>query len=117
MLPTGELTRLRNDLAGYTLPDTCVILTGTATADGFGGQSVTWGTTTTGVACRVDHRQTREAMAGGGFQTFTQTTMTVPQATAITTANRVEWSANTYNVTSVSEGSLLGIKRLIVEKI
>ena len=116
MLPSIELARLRTDLE-QTLPDQCNILTFSRTSDGMGGWSETWGTTYSAVPCRLDFIGGREAVQSGALIPYTRAIVTLPQATVITTQNRIEHGGNTYNIQTVNLGSWLGVKRASVEKI
>lgn len=115
-ISAAELAQMReaiNDL----LPDTCNILSGTASPDGFGGMTTTWGTASAAVACRMDHKTGREQLTGGAVQTYQGNMLTVPYDTTITTANRVEYNSATYAVVAVSEGSWIACKRVTVERL
>lgn len=100
MLSNAELVSMRADIADL-LPDTCSILSLTTTPDGQGGVTETWGTATASVSCRLDAYRGKEALAGGAIQPFNTYVLTVPYDTTITTANKIEHSSTTYNVTSV----------------
>lgn len=116
MLPSDELTRLQADLL-VTLPDTCALLSATTAPDGYGGVTETWGTVSANVACRLDAYRGKEAIAGAALNPYQTFVVTLPADTAITPAHRVLHGGTTYNVVSVSDGSLLGCKRAIVEKV
>ncbi len=117
-LTTAEITQMRADLQDVALPDTCIILTGTAVSDGQGGETRTWGTTTTGVKCRVDHLTGMEAVFGGALKPFAGYNLTVPYNTALTQANRVEHGGVTYNVSEVdTDKSWALFKRAKLEKV
>ena len=100
-LTAAEIASMRADLQDVALPDTCIILTGTATSDGQGGMSIAWGTTTTGVKCRVDHLTGMEAVFGGALKPFAGYNLTVAYNTVLTAANRVEHGGVTYSVIEV----------------
>ncbi len=110
MLPTAELTQLREDLEGC-LPDTCNILSLTRASDSQGGWTETWGTASTAVACRLDFIGGAEAITGGALIPYTRAIVTMPQATTITAQNRIEHNSVTYTVQAVNLGSWLGVKR------
>ena len=101
-LTAAELTSMRADVATL-MPDTCNIMSLSSVADGYGGQTETWGTATAGVACRVDPYRGSEALAGGAIQPFNTYVLTVPYTTTITTAQRVQHGSETYNNTSVDQ--------------
>ena len=115
-LSSNELAQMRDDVE-LLLPDTCTILTATFTTDAYGGFIETWGTTYSGVKCRMDHKTGREQLSGGAVETYQGNMLTVPYATTITTANRVIYGGSTYNIMSVSEGSWLACKRVVVERV
>jgi len=102
-IPTSEITQLRTDLEAIALPDTVNILTGTLTADGAGGQTMTWGTTGTSIACRMDFTGGIEVLAAGALSPYSTWKLTLPNSATITTSNRVEHSGHTYNVITVDE--------------
>jgi len=112
MLPQGELDRLREDIENMTLVDTCDIYSVTRAADGYGGITETWAALYSGVKCRMDQTNGREQLAGGAWQWFS-----LPATTTITTAHRIYYGGVMYAVMSVNEGSKLGVKRVIVERI
>ncbi len=103
-LTSAELAQMRTDLEDVMLPDTCTILSGTQTVDGQGGGTLTWGTTTTGVKCRVDFLSGDEAVFGGQLKPFVGFNLTVPHNTTLTTANRVIHGTITYNVSEIDTG-------------
>ena len=115
LLPEAEIARLRTDIENLTLPDTCTILTGTLTVDGMGGNTTAWGTTSTGVACRLDAHKGYENLGGAAIRPYQSFTLTVPQSTTLTTEQRIIHNSVTYNVTSVNAGSWLTCKRAILE--
>ena len=116
-LTSGELARLRSDMED-TLPDTMNVLIVTNTSDNAGGFTETWGTLTTGVACRLDPIRPRgEQLAAGVIADYTSWMLTYPYDTTLTTAYRVEISGVSYNVISVNGGSWLAEGRAVVEKI
>lgn len=115
-MEAGELARLRTDVLAL-LPETCDVLSVSRAADGFGGMTETWGTSSAAVACRMDHRSGQMAVAGNALQAFTGDVLTLPYNTTISTGNRVKYSGGTYNVESVNEGSDLVVKRAMVQKV
>jgi head-tail adaptor len=116
-MDNAELQRIRADIVDITLPDTCTILSKTDTADGMGGMTSAWGTAAVNVKCRMDARGGRETLAGAAIQPYQQFVLTVPQATVITTANRVLYASEQYNILNVSAGSWIACKRAIVERV
>lgn len=101
------------------LPDTCSILVKSVVSDGMGGQTTTWGTLSSGVACRVDIYQGREQVAGAGIQAFVRTILSLPYDTTITEAHRVLHGGVTYAVVAPpnSDASWLAVKRVELEKV
>jgi hypothetical protein len=102
MLPTAELTDIRNELESC-LPDSGTILALTRTSDGQGGWSESWGGTV--------------SVTGAALTPYSKAIVTLPQATVITEQNRFVHSSGTYTVQAVNMGSWLGVKRATVEKI
>lgn len=106
MMPdAAELARMRADMQAATLPSTCNILSLTRTPDGEGGWTETWGTVTANVACRLDLVITRgvgfigsEQLQGAALKPYTSWVLSAPHGTALTDANRVEVSGDTFNV-------------------
>ena len=115
-MDANELARLREDLA-ETLPDTCDILSVSRAADGFGGMVETWTTASAAIPCRMDAKTGKEVIQGGAVETYQGNMLTLPYSANITTANRVSYGGNTYNVLAVNEGSWLGVKRVTVTRI
>jgi SPP1 family predicted phage head-tail adaptor len=116
MLSDAELTAIRADVERM-LPDTCAILAGTQSPDGYGGITTTWGTVTT-CACRIDPLTGREALAGGAVQPYHAYIVTLPYGTTVTEGNRVEIGGTRYTIKSVDAGkSWAASVRLVVEKL
>lgn len=114
MLSSTELAGMR-EAANLTLPDPCYVLSGTATPDAMGGETVSWGTSATTV-CRLDMKRGVMQLAGGGVQPFTEYIMTLPYDTTISEANRISHGGITYTVTSVNADiSWPVVKRVVVE--
>lgn len=115
MLTTAELAFMRESI-GELLPDTCYILSETSTPNGQGGITQTWATAGTS-DCRVDVKQVREQLTGGGVQYYTQTMLSLPYNTTITAANRVSHGGNTYAVVTPpnSDQSWMAVKRVVLE--
>jgi len=116
MLPDAELTRIREDLE-TCLPDTCNILSLTRTSDSQGGWSEVWGTAGTSIACRLDFIGGQENVTAGALMPYTTAIVTLPQATVISSQNKLEHGGNTYTVQAVNLGSWLGVKRASVSKV
>ena len=115
-LSSSDLSYMR-DAVELLLPDTCYILTFSGTADGSGGQSDSWGTATSTTACRLDTMTGNYKDMDGAVQTYNKLILSTPYDTTITEANRVYYGSNTYQVTSVNDGSWLATKRVEVQKV
>lgn len=115
-LSSSELASMRADLE-LLMPDTCNVITPTYTPDGYGGVTITLGTTAASVACRMDHKVGREKLTGGAIVEYQGNMLTLPYDTVVTTADRVEYGGAVYSVLSVSEGSWKACLRVTVEKI
>lgn len=120
MLSTSDLSYMR-DVIGDLLPDTCNILSVTETADGMGGVTPTWGTTSAGVACRLDiivSRSDEEQIAGASLRAFQETVLSVPYSTSISTTNRIEHGGYTYDVKATNtDQSWIAVKRATLERV
>jgi head-tail adaptor len=102
MLTAADLATMRDDIA-QLLPDTCDILYAISTGDGQGNETVTWGTATANVACRVDnYRRGDERVIAKALQPFQQATISLPYSTVITPANRIQVGAYVFTVQSVN---------------
>ena len=113
-LSNNDLDYMRDSIE-QLLPDTCHIMSNSGTADGMGGYTDSWGTATASVACRLDTQNGNYKDANGGIISYQKLVFTLPQATAITSGNRIVYNATTYNVSSVNVGSWLACKRAEVE--
>ncbi len=115
-LTANELAAMRDTIA-QLLPDTCYILSGTATSDGAGELTYTWGTTST-ASCRIDPVKSREQISGEGLQLYNLFTLTVPYDTTVSANNHIQIGAVEYAVVSVIDGNSWALdKRLQVEKL
>lgn len=117
MVDTSMLAAMRSAIAEL-LPDTCNILSLTSTPDGAGGQSESWGTSTT-ASCRLDVKEMRDTVSGGAVQSFVKTMLSVPYDTSITELNRVEHGGITYAVVAPpnSDQSWIAVKRVELERV
>jgi head-tail adaptor len=115
-LTAAELSEIRsaiNDL----MPDTCNLLTNSATADGYGGITSTWGTAVASVPCRLDGIKGNEQLAGGAIMPFHTYVMTFPSTAVVTEANRIQHGGYTYQVRSVDlDKSWIASVRAYVER-
>jgi head-tail adaptor len=113
-----EIAQIRTDIESALLPDTCTIQERTLVSDGQGGNVKTWATVDGlgSVACRLDMKTGKETLASGAVREFSTWKLTLPQATVITTANRVVSGSQTFNVQAVSTGqSWEATKRVSLE--
>jgi hypothetical protein len=117
MLSADELARIRSDLAGL-LPDTCNLLAGTAAPDGFGGQTITWGTASASVACRKDYERGAKILSGEAQQIFTGWMFSLPYNTTVTETTRIEHGGKTYTIKGQDSGkSWNAVLRVAAEEI
>ena len=103
-LSNSEISAMRSTIETEALPDTCNILSVTQTSDGQGGFTESWGTATTGVACRLDNTSSRELLSGEQIEHFTGWMLTLPHDTSIAAGNRVEIGSDQYNVVGFDDG-------------
>ncbi|MBU2038344.1 MAG: head-tail adaptor protein [Gammaproteobacteria bacterium] len=99
-LTDWELTGMRSAI-NELLPGTCVILTGTLTANGAGEFTTAWGTTST-IACRLDPIKGYEQQSGGAISAYQRYRLTLPWDAALTSGARVRISGVDYNVLGVT---------------
>lgn len=104
ILSADDVKFMRSWVENNLMPDTCTILSRTLSNDGMGGGTVTWGTATAGVVCRLDRvNQPTPAVAGAALQSFQSWVMTMPYDETITTQNRILHDGHTYNVTGIDD--------------
>lgn len=116
-IDTAMLTAMRSAI-GELLPDTCNVLSVTNTPDGMGGNTQSWGTAGTAIACRLDMQTGMETDVGGAIQPFTRFILSVPYDTTVANANRIEHNSVTYSVISVNTNqSWIAVKRVELEKL
>ena len=115
-LSSSDLEYMRSSIE-LLFPDTCNVLSNSGTADAMGGKTDAWGTALTSVSCRLDTISGNAISANGGLVSFQKLVFSMPHDTAVTTANRIVHSSNTYNVIAVNIGSWLACKRAEVELI
>ena len=117
LLPTSDLTAMRAEQT-KALPSTCTIVRRSVAADGLGGQTETWTTLASSVACRLAPMSYRERVAAqqfGGEETWH---VTLPYGQDVTAADRVTVSGVTYEVKAIeSGGAWETAKRLLVGRI
>ena len=121
LLTAADVTYMQSVIADM-LPDTCNVLSEALAADGQGGQTSTWGTVTTNVACRLDEQTQRGANQlipfGNALRESHRYILSLPYDTTINAHDRVEVGANTYHVVSVNAGvSWQAVMRAVLELI
>ncbi len=121
LLTDADLTFMR-DTIEEMFPDTCTILSEAIAADGQGGQTSTWGTVSSSVACRFDEQQQRGSNllvpAGAALRESHRYTLSLPHDTVISAHDRVEIGTDTYHVVSVNAGvSWQAVTRAVLELI
>jgi Phage head-tail joining protein len=114
-LSTAELTAMRATGSAY-LPDTCTIQRATTTQDSMGGESQSFATLASSVACRMD-----EPVTGGSEQaidmavgTAVKFIMHLAYNQDITVKDRVVYSSSTYEVSEVLDSASWLITRRVV---
>ena len=116
-LSSAELTEMRAALEDLML-DTCNLLTSTSVADGYGGETLTWGTTVASVPCRADRVSGREIFVGGRLEPFTGYVFSMPHDTAIQITDQIEFDTNKYNIVSINDDqSWMAVLRVYGERI
>lgn len=113
---SSELARMRADIAEL-LWDVCDIFDPVRAADVYGGYVETWVQSGADVPCRMDHKTGQETLAGGAIKTYQGNVLTLAYNSGITTANRVRFGGQLYNVLAVSEGSDIAVRRVTVERV
>lgn len=115
VLSSSDLAYMRSAIAEL-LPDTCNILSATEVADGYGGVTQTWGTTSASVACRADIKSGMESLNGASLRPYRQLVFSMPYNTTINASNRIEYGSDVYTVQSVNtEQSWIAVKRVQAE--
>lgn len=108
MLLSSELEGLRADIEA-TLPDTAVIERPEFTADGYGGQTVSYGAVGT-VACRLIPIRVNEEAIASGLRVISAWRVIMPADTDVRVEDRLTVSGRTLRVVGVyqrSEGACL----------
>jgi head-tail adaptor len=107
LLSAAQLAVMRNAVA-QVLPDTCSIQRYTSAPDGAGGQTETWSTVHTAVACRVTAYSGRkggvEDQIRQRFDSVLWWRVTLPVGTDVTVKDRIGFGAHTFEVRSVETG-------------
>lgn len=119
MLSSRDLEYMRSTLEDL-LPDTCVILSPTNASDGQGGYTVTWGTASANVKCRIDpgRKEMYERVTGAKLTPYSWWQLTLPYDTTIATNYRVVVNGATYNVVNPDDNkSWMGTLRVALMKV
>ena len=107
VLSDSDIAMMRTTIEDM-LPDVCNILSEALAADGQGGQTSTWGTASTNVACRLDEDNRTGANQlvpiAGGLRESHRYVLSLLHDATIAAHDRVEVGSNTYHVISVNEG-------------
>lgn len=102
MLTAGEMAAIQRTVR-LSLPDLCTRWVPTRTADGHGGQTETW-TSTTNVPCRLSTAvSTNPQTDGNRYAMHTAWVLTLAHDQAISSGDRVTVNGTTYEVTSVQD--------------
>lgn len=121
LITDSDLSYMQSTI-GEMFPDTCNILSEALSADGQGGQTSTWGTIASNVACRFDEAS-KSAInqlipAGSALREVHRYMLSLASSETIAAHDRVEIGANTYHVVSVNVGvSWLAVSRAVLELI
>ena len=121
LLSESDLAFMR-DTIGEMFPDTCNILSEALASDGQGGQTSTWGTVASKVACRLDEQTQRGVNQlipiAGALRESHRYQLSLPYDTIIAAHDRVEIGSSTYHVVSVNAGvSWQAVMRAVLELI
>lgn len=112
------LSIMRETITGDLLPDQCNIVSITNTPDGEGGVTQGRGTSSAGVACRLDVIQGREQLTGGAIQPYISYMLSLPYDAAVVSTNIIEHNSLDYAVKSVNIGqSWKAVTRVELEKL
>lgn len=119
-LTAAELSEIRSAI-NELMPDTCTLLSPSATADGYGGNTITWGTASANVPCRLDSMQranlNNEQLSAGAVNYFHTYVLTLPATTTITEQYRVLMDGQYYQVKAVDfDKSWIASVRAYVER-
>lgn len=122
ILNAADIAYMQDTIADM-LPDVCNILSEALASDGQGGQTSTWGTASTSIACRLDEQTgTRNNQlvpaAGAGLREAHRFILSLPYDTVIGANDRVEIGSYTYHVVSVNDRiSWEAVTRAVLELI
>jgi hypothetical protein len=117
-IPATELAQLRA-IADDWLPDTCTVQVPTATVDALGGVSVSFASTYTGVACRIDPASDgNEQVKNYALEGRTLYAASFKYDATLSTTYRVIHSGITYEIVSIIENnSMLTLKRALLVRL
>jgi head-tail adaptor len=102
-LSSSDLTALRAEQAAL-MPDTCTVSRLTATADGLGGTTRTWATSST-LACRLaSNGAPMEYMQSAALQGRTVWMVTLPYGSDVTRADRLTISGHVLEILGFASG-------------
>ena len=114
LLSANDLVAMRAAQASG-LPSTCTVVRRSVVADDLGGQTETWTTLASGVACRLAPMSYRERIAAQQFVGEETWHLTLPYGQDVTGADRVTYGSVTYEVRAIeSGGAWETAKRLLV---
>lgn len=121
LLSDTDVAYMRDTISDM-FPDVCTILSEALSSDGQGGQTSSWGTVATNVACRFDEASQYGANqlvpAGAALREAHRYTLSLPYNTTINAHDRVEIGSDTYNVVNVNVGvSWIAVMRATLELI
>lgn len=122
MLTGGDLAGMRATI-NAALPDKATIQRKTSVSDGGGGQTESWASLATGVACGIapvaggeGGRMIGSSTAGGRVVDETTHIVTLPNGQDITEADRVVVNNQVYDVTLVRKRGLWELSRRVEVK-
>lgn len=102
MFAAAEMAKLRAR-AENLLPGTCNIQTGTVTLDAIGGNTVTFGNTSTAVPCKLAAKTHTQGMIGGQFSVYTEWVFHLPYDEAIAVGQRIVYGGDNYEIVSIED--------------
>lgn len=106
MFTAAELAEMRATTLA-SLPDTCTIQTKSIADDGQGGQTESYATSASGVACRVkaDNIRVAEIIAQDGVRLQQTYTATFAHDRVLNKTDRIIWNAKTLEVITEKSNS------------
>lgn len=107
LLSSTQIATMQGAVA-RTLPDICSIQRYTSAPDGAGGQTESWSTVHSNVACRVTDYEGRkggiEDVKEDRFDTVLWWRFTLPSGTDLTARDRLVWQSRAFEVVSAGSG-------------